>query len=149
MSVTATTTADASAIADMLAPVFEPIDIKLEELRLNFDDIDSRFIDFSNRFEEFEAKTLAIQKQEQITREQAEALLLQSISENAAYQLELARRVEAGEELTNAVVYRDPQNGLIVNGLTLRRCHYFGTRLTGRLNTFFARSKSSSYPPLS
>jgi hypothetical protein len=115
VSVTATTTADASAIADMLSPVFEPIDIKLEELQLNFDDIDSRFIDFSNRFEEFEAQTLAIQKQEQITREQAEALLLQSISENAAYQLELARRVEAGEELTNAVVYRDPQNGLIVN----------------------------------
>ena len=110
-----TATVDTAAIVDMLAPTFAPINLKLEELELSFGDVDSKFISLSERFFDFEAQTLAIQKQEQITREQAEALLLQSISENAAYQLELARRVEAGEELTNAVVYRDPQNGLIVN----------------------------------
>ena len=115
VSVDALTTANSGPLVDILAPTFEPINFKLEELTLSFDDIDEQFIELSNRFTEFEALTLEIQKQEQVTREQAEALLLQSISENAAYQLELARRIEAGEELTNAVVYRDPANGLIVN----------------------------------
>ena len=122
VSVDALTTANSGPLVDILAPTFAPINFKLEELELSFDDIDSKFIDFSDRFTdfsdrftEFEALTLEIQKQEQVTREQAEALLLQSISENAAYQLELARRIENGEALTDAVVYRDPTNGLIVN----------------------------------
>ena len=115
VSVDALTTANSGPLVDILAPTFEAVDFRIDALALSFDNIDEKFINFSSRFEEFEAQTLAVQKQEQVTREQAEALLLQSISENAGYQLELARRIEAGEELTNAVVYRDPENGLIVN----------------------------------
>jgi len=86
----------------------EQINVDIESLKLSVEDIDNRFVDF-------EAQTLSIVQQERISTEAAQALLLQSISENAAYQLELARRIEQGEELTNAVVYRDPSNGLIVN----------------------------------
>jgi len=94
--------------AHSMQPVIGPLKVDIESLKLSVDDIDNRFVDF-------EAQTLSIVQQERISTEAAQALLLQSISENAAYQIELARRVEQGEELTNAVIYRDPSNGLIVN----------------------------------
>ena len=106
--VLAKTKSSSEAIEQIVTPILAPITIDIESLKLSVDDIDNRFVDF-------EAKTLSIVQQERISTEAAQALLLQSISENAAYQIELARRIEQGEELTNAVVYRDPSNGLIVN----------------------------------
>ncbi|MFU1599235.1 hypothetical protein ACM257_17790 [Alteromonas macleodii] len=108
VSVEATTHNDAQPITEIIEPILAPITVDIESLKLSVEDIDNRFVDF-------EAQTLSIVQQERISTEAAQALLLQSISENAAYQLELARRIEQGEELTNAVVYRDPSNGLIVN----------------------------------
>ena len=108
VSVEATTHNDAQPITEIIEPILTPIAVDIESLKLSVEDIDNRFVDF-------EAQTLSIVQQERISTEAAQALLLQSISENAAYQLELARRIEQGEELTNAVVYRDPSNGLIVN----------------------------------
>ncbi|MCH2058183.1 MAG: hypothetical protein MK214_16515 [Thalassotalea sp.] len=108
VSVEATTHNDAQPITEIVEPILAPITVDIESLKLSVEDIDNRFVDF-------EAQTLSIVQQERISTEAAQALLLQSISENAAYQLELARRIEQGEELTNAVVYRDPSNGLIVN----------------------------------
>lgn len=108
LSVEATTHNDAQPITEIIEPILSPITVDIESLKLSVEDIDNRFVDF-------EAQTLSIVQQERISTEAAQALLLQSISENAAYQLELARRIEQGEELTNAVVYRDPSNGLIVN----------------------------------
>lgn len=108
VSVEATTHNDAQPITEIIEPILTPITVDIESLKLSVEDIDNRFVDF-------EAQTLSIVQQERISTEAAQALLLQSISENAAYQLELARRIEQGEELTNAVVYRDPSNGLIVN----------------------------------
>ncbi|MEM7419904.1 MAG: hypothetical protein AAF364_09260 [Pseudomonadota bacterium] len=108
VSVEATTHNDAQPITEIIEPILSPITIDIESLKLSVDDIDNRFVDF-------EAQTLSIVQQERISTEAAQELLLQSISENAAYQIELARRIEQGEELTNAVVYRDPSNGLIVN----------------------------------
>ena len=108
VSVEATTHNDAQPITEIIEPILSPITIDIESLKLSVDDIDNRFVDF-------EAQTLSIVQQERISTEAAQTLLLQSISENAAYQIELARRIEQGEELTNAVVYRDPSNGLIVN----------------------------------
>ncbi len=108
VSVEATTHNDAQPITEIIEPILTPITVDIDNLKLSVEDIDNRFVDF-------EAQTLSIVQQERISTEAAQALLLQSISENAAYQLELARRIEQGEELTNAVVYRDPSNGLIVN----------------------------------
>lgn len=108
VSAEAITHNDAQPITEIIEPILTPITVDIESLKLSVEDIDNRFVDF-------EAQTLSIVQQERISTEAAQALLLQSISENAAYQLELARRIEQGEELTNAVVYRDPSNGLIVN----------------------------------
>ncbi len=108
LSVEATTHNDAQPITEIIEPILSPITVDIESLKLSVEDIDNRFVDF-------EAQTLSIVQQERISTEAAQALLLQSISENATYQIELARRIEQGEELTNAVVYRDPSNGLIVN----------------------------------
>lgn len=108
VSVEATTHNDAQPITEIIEPILTPITVDIDNLKLSVEDIDNRFVDF-------EAQTLSIVQQERISTEAAQALLLQSISENAAYQLELARRIEQGEELTNAVVYRDTSSGLIVN----------------------------------
>ncbi|GEA06231.1 hypothetical protein KUL42_09920 [Alteromonas sp. KUL42] len=116
-------------IVEALEPTIAPIQAQLDDLEVNVEDINVNIgeitLDIGEittdiaelvlRNGEFEAQTLAVMQQERFDREETEALLLQSISENAAYQLELARRIEAGEELTNALIYRDPSRGLIVN----------------------------------
>jgi len=115
VSVEATTHNDAQPITEIIEPILAPITVDIDALKSSIDDIDLSIEDIDNRFVDFEAQTLSIFQQERISTEAAQALLLQSISENGAYQIELARRIEQGEELTNAVVYRDPSNGLIVN----------------------------------
>ena len=87
----------------------------IDLLKVDIDDLTDDLADIDNRFLNFSAETLDILKAEKLTREEGEALLLKSISENAAYQIELARKIEEGEELTNALVYRDAATGTIIN----------------------------------